>query len=396
MICKPTRKQVRGSIFCVLGFLIALSGVSAYAQQVHQLYYDNQSWGDENLGGPLKSLRSSGIAAFTTTPNNQLHLYYVATDHHIHQHTQNPLVQNGWQDEDLTKEGKGPLAGDTGVAGFSIGNTQYVFYGSKNGKIHLLLYNNVKWTDENLTSKGHGSNWNGFQSIVAFLTAPNNQIHVYYAAADSSDIHQLFFNGKTWSDSDLTLEAGGLPAIAQSMTGFSYGNYQYVFYVDWQSHLHDLYYDNLSWNDVDLFVQIGAPLYGGPGLTSFVVPGTSILEVFYLALTGYYSYTHVTQLASSDNSHWNIQDLTNLTGAPVPDYFSPMTAFVTTPNNQMHVYYQTYLYDNNNHVNQLFYDGSSWSNEDLTEETGSDNADPYFGMAGFSVGNLQYLYYTAY
>ena len=62
----------------------------------------------------------------------------------------------------------------------------------------------------------------------------------------------------------------------------------------------------------------------------------------------------------------------------------------------MHVYYQTYLYDNNNHVNQLFYDGSSWSNEDLTEETGSDNADPYFGMAGFSVGNLQYLYYTAY
>ena len=64
----------------------------------------------------------------------------------------------------------------------------------------------------------------------------------------------------------------------------------------------------------------------------------------------------------------------------------------TQPNDQMHVYYMV-----GNDVNQLFLPSPStiWSNTDLTALTHGGSAVGNSGMAGFSLQNLQYVYYLA-
>jgi Fungal fucose-specific lectin len=68
-----------------------------------------------------------------------------------------------------------------------------------------------------------------------------------------------------------------------------------------------------------------------------------------------------------------------------------IASILTTPNNQEHVYYfagEEEVAD----MHQLFYNGTNWSDEDLTAEAGAPHANPY-SIAAFSVGNYQYVYY---
>ena len=58
------------------------------------------------------------------------------------------------------------------------------------------------------------------------------------------------------------------------------------------------------------------------------------MEVFYTD-----SDDHIYQISSSDNISWSQQDLTTLTHSPSTSSEDAITAFATTPNNQLHVYY---------------------------------------------------------
>lgn len=92
-----------------------------------------------------------------------------------------------------------------------------------------------------------------------------------------------------------------------------------------------------------------------------------------------------------NNVSWADTDLTTLTGGATV-YPQGITAFYTTPNDQLHVYYVS----NNNldfHIHQLYYNGSSWSDADLTAITGGMSAANSSGMSGFSIGNAQYVYF---
>jgi hypothetical protein len=69
-------------------------------------------------------------------------------------------------------------------------------------------------------------------ALTAFST-PNNQLRVYYASMFTGDVNQLFFNGSGWSNEDLSAATKtGEWAVLTGMSGFSVGNYQYVFYGD--------------------------------------------------------------------------------------------------------------------------------------------------------------------
>ena len=69
-----------------------------------------------------------------------------------------------------------------------------------------------------------------------------------------------------------------------------------------------------------------------------------------------------------------------------------LVAFATTPNNQLHVYYMV-----GTDICQLFLPtpATQWQNQDLTTLTHGGAAVPNSGMAGFSLENLQYLFYLA-
>jgi hypothetical protein len=366
-------------------FVLA-SFLPVHADHVHELYYNNANWIDTDLtaltGGAIAT-SFGAITAFYTTPNQQLHVYYVDMKaQHVHQLYYN---NTSWSDADLTSATGGPAASPFGISGFSIGNLQYVFYTGTDNHVHELNYNNSNWSDHDITAQGSGVGA-GFGPILAFATKPNNQFHVYYQDANTLDLHQLYFNGSSWSDADLT-SITGAACYTSWIAGLAAGNQQHIFCPGIHGslqfpHMLHIYYNNSTWVYEDITSKVGgAQLYLGSGVAAFQVPGKAQGEVF--GVTG---DAHVHQY--SFNKKWTDLDLTASIGAPASAAFGGMVAFATTPNNQFHAFYQP-----STEVYQLYFNGSSWAFEDLTG--GGGQADDNSGMAGFAIGNLQHVYYLS-
>src|ERR1700733_10400958 len=332
---------------CAFWLLISFATVRAHGQQVHQLLYNN-GWGDSNLDGPAPQV--GGIGAFATTPNHGLHVYYLSSTDEVHQAYN---VGDGWQDENLTAETHGPAANDgSNVVGLSVGNLQYVFYVGDDFEIHQLLYNNSVWTDTNLNFWGIPQS-DGVE-VAAFVTTPNNALHVYYVEPGPRVI-QAYNVGNGWQFQDLTGVTDGAQPEGRTLTA--------------------------------LAKMVPSPEYPTGAITAMVVPGTKKLRVYYIGTNN-----HVIQLASANNVKWTGADLTKKTKGPLADQTNGAVAFATTPNKQIHVYYLS-----DGHVNQLFLPtpATTWQNTDLTALTHGGQADYSGEMAGFSIENEQYVYYLA-
>ena len=365
---------------CVIGIMLMIFAFNAHGQTVHMLSYNNSNWSDQDLFG-AQTDRNSGVAGFPTTPNDAMHVYYLSSSDHVRQ-----LFFNGtsWSDEDLTAETGGPVAKTGGsVTGFSYQNFQYVFYPASDGHIHQLLYNNSIWADTDLTAQTGGPASDGLQ-LVAFPTTPNNALHVFYASG--KHVQQLYNVGGGWANQDLTSLTGGPATGGIWMAGVSILNFQYVYYYGSDRNVHELFYNNSTWTDEDISPGNQGP-NGGTGIAAMVVPGTKKIRVYFVGAAN-----HVFQLASTNNKKWKSTDLSIKTKTSGGNAGNQIVAFATTPNNQIHVYYET-----GNDVCQLFLPTPStkWSNQDLTELTGGGSAIGNSGMAGFSLENLQYVFYLA-
>lgn len=112
-----------------VGLSLALLVMPVFAQHVHQLYYNNVQSVDQDLTALTKSPTpnsNTGIPVFHTTPNLQLHVYYVDISNHVHNLFYNNKT---WNDEDLTAEIGGMTATPTTeISCLAIGNLQHVFY----------------------------------------------------------------------------------------------------------------------------------------------------------------------------------------------------------------------------------------------------------------------------
>jgi hypothetical protein len=366
----------------LLAVIILLAVASASGQQVHQLLYDNSNWSDQDLNGTRST---NSLTAFQTTPNDQSHVYYLTyTPSHIHQ-----LFFNGtsWSDEDLTTLSGGPTAFGA-VTGFSVGNFQYVYYVSQAAPqhVHQLLYNNSTWVDSDLSAiSGGKANAIGSYGLVAFTTTP--ALHVYYQDNNNADIHQLFSaNGATWEDQDLT-QLTGAPEPFVLWSGFNIGNLQYLYYQDFNHDLHQLIYNNSNWADTDLTVSTKTPRPSVFPETAFVIPGTKKMRIYYFNQAN----NHLLQLASSNGKTWTSTDITKKAKAPLPDFASFICAYVTTPNEGLHVFYEAGY-----HINQIYQPTTTtWANQDLTSLTNAGPAVGYSTLSGFSSQNFQYLFYVA-
>jgi len=115
------------------------------------------------------------MVAFATSPNNQRHVYYVASDATIHQ-----LYFNGsvWTDENLTRVTNGAKAPNFAVAmaGCAIGNHQYVFFVSNTNHLHMYSYVN-SWTDTDWTTR---SGVTGKTSVTGFATPGTTWLRMYF------------------------------------------------------------------------------------------------------------------------------------------------------------------------------------------------------------------------
>jgi hypothetical protein len=367
---------------------LAFTQLPAYADHIHHLWYNNSDWQDVDLTaltGAGIAYPEGAVAAFRTTPNNQLHVFYVAaTNNHLNQ-----LYYNGtsWVDEDLTSFTGGPTAESYTMSGFAIGNLQYVFYTGLDFHVHETYYNNSDWQDLDVTAAAGGTTSSGAE-LLAFTTTPNNEFHVFYQQDDTDDLHQLFFNGTSWVDNDLTSITGGAYCYADWLAGFSVGNLQHVFCAGYAPGYTDLsllhiYYNNSTWK-YEVIDTGGRPMELGAGIAGFKVPKVNQLELYSITDdTDFNRFYHVVK-----PSQWVLRDLSAEIGAPTDAQYGQIVAFVTTPNDQYHIYYAP-----TTEVYQLYYNGSYWSIDDLTG--GAGNADPNSGMAGFAIGNLQHVFYMS-
>ena len=376
--------QFRRMISLSLLLLLSLAALPAHADHIHFLYHSNAGWIDQDLTALTNATLpnpATGITAYNTPDNGHLHVYYATTDQHVHQFYFNNV---GWADEDLTTLVGGPLAlGQGGIAGFGIGHTQHLFYLGNDLHVHQLYFNGASWADQDVTSLAGGP-VTDFDSLVAFRTLPDNHFHVFYLANNSNDIHELNFNGSTWSDQNLRAIAHHEPANRKWWSGFAIGSQQHLFFSAFSPkdklHLAHLYFNNSKWTSQDLTAKVhGLPLSGDAGIIAFAVTATQ-LEAYCVT-----NDLEVHQFTSKNNI-WTDEDLLN----NQPDNsINGMVAFKTTPNNQFHLFYPP------NDMYELFFNGTSWTDTDLTTLTGGGIPNGTGGMGGFAVKNLQYVFYVA-
>jgi hypothetical protein len=191
------------------------------------------------------------------------------------------------------------------------------------------------WTAADLSSLTGSSGAAYNSGMTGFVTTPNNQAHVFYQDG-SEDIHQLYNNGVNWSDENLTTSINGAAALStgSGISGFSIGNFQYVYFVASNQHVHEYSYVN-SWVDTDL---------------------------------------------------------TSATDGALAAATLRMASFATSPNNQRHVYFVA----TDSTIHQLYFNGTGWADQNLTNSTNGAKAEAFAtSIAGCGVGNHQYVFFVS-
>jgi hypothetical protein len=234
-------------------------------------------------------------------------------------------------------------------------------------QIHQLSYNGSNWADQNLNGAA-AQQW----AILPFFTTPNDQFHVFYGGLDSADLQQLFYNGSNWTNENLN-QAVGLYQYS-GISGFSVGNYQYVFYTGSDGDVHQMLYNNSGWADTDVTIVSGTSAIASNGSNMVAFTTSPALHVFYTA-----SDSHVHQLYATNGTNWQDQDLTVTTKGPNANFAYGMAGF--NVGNFQYVYYL----DTANHVHQLLYNNASWSDEDLTALTKSSPTAEFSNVSAFLI-----------
>jgi hypothetical protein len=152
---------------------------------VHQLLYNNANWTDEDLTALTATpsvAPGSGVAALVVPGSKKLRVYLIASNNHILQLAS--TNNKKWTSSDLTKKTKGPLAdAANAIVGFATtpNNQLHVYYVSGNHVNQLFLPTPAtKWQNEDLTMKANGGLANGTSGLAGFSL--QNFQYVFYAA----------------------------------------------------------------------------------------------------------------------------------------------------------------------------------------------------------------------
>ena len=226
-------------------------------------------------------------------------------------------------------------------------------------------------------SKWADQNLNGAAAqqwgISAFFTTPNDQSHVFYGGLDSADLQQLFYNGSNWTNENLN-QAVGLYQFS-GISGFSEGNYQYAFYTGSDGDIHQMLYNNSGWADTDVTVVSGTSAIAANGSNLVAFTTSPALHVYYTS-----SDSHVHQLYATKGTNWQDQDLTVTAKGPTANFAYGMAGF-----NVGNFQYVFYLAASNNHIHQLFYNNAGWTDEDLTALTKTGGTATFSNISAFVI-----------
>ncbi len=351
---------------------------------VHELYYDGSSWQHNNLtafatGSPPAAVPGSPLDGYQTAFNNQQHVNYLDADGNVHE-----LYYDGssWQHNNLTALASGsPPAAVPGspLDGYqtTFNDQQHVNYLDADGNVHELYYDGSSWQHNNLTALASGSPPAAVPGspLDGYQTTFNDQQHVNYLDADGN-VHELYYDGSSWQHNNLTALAAAPAAMPGSrLDGYqtAYNSQQHVNYLDVYGNVHELYYDGSSWQHNNLT----ALAYALDAQASGVQHGL-LADALDGYQTAYNSQQHVNYLDTAgdvhelyyDGSSWRENNLTMIArGSPPPVApGSALDGYSTEYNSQQHVNYL----DTAGNVHELYYDGTDWVHNNLTEVAKAD------------------------
>ena len=200
------------------------------------------------------------------------------------------------------------------------------------------------------------------QGLTSYFVSGDQSHHLYYVGGNQH-VGQIFFDGQTWINQDLTAlcTPSVLAASGSAVTSFfvDADGSSHLFYVGANQHVYHMYFNGSGWVNQDISAWSGASVLAGSGtgLTSYFVAADGSSHVYYVG-----SDRHIHQLFFSQA--WGDQDLTALSGAAVlPVTGSALTSFFVDGDGSSHVFYT----DTNQHIEQVFFYGDSWINQDVTE-----------------------------
>ncbi len=283
-------------------------------------------------------------------------------------------AQSGqWQDADLTALTGGALSNGSDMRlvfdpAWGGMRTHYV---AQNQHVHELFLNpGGQWQDADLTAITGGPLADGFGIASAFDPVWNG-VRTHYVSASDFHVHELFLNpGGQWQDADLTVITGGPISFRRGMAMRFDPNWNGMrtHYVAQNQHVHELFLNNPGgqWQDADLTAITGGPLADGFGMASAFDPSWNGMRTHYVAQD-----LHVHELFLN-GSQWQDADLTAITGGPVANGSAIASAFDPSWNGM-----RTHYVTQNQHVHELFLNGSQWQDADLTAITGGALANAY-------------------
>jgi len=298
-----------------------------------------------------------------------------------------------WEIAVAAAAGVPAAAAGSALAGYILGTTQYVSYLGNDNHVHELWWDGTSWHHNDLTlavTGGPAPNAAAGSALAGSVVGSTQ--HVIYLETDNH-VHELWWDGTNWHHNDLTLAVIGGPApnavAGSALAAYVLGAAYDVIYQGADNHVHELWWDGTNWHHDDLTLAV----VGGPAPNA---AAGSALAGYILGTAPHVIYrgtdNHVRELWW-DGANWNLNDLTlAVIGGPAPNAApgSALAGYVL--GTTQHVIYL----GTDNHVRELWWDGTNWNHNDLTLAASggpAPNAAPGSALAGYVLGTTQHVIY---
>lgn len=250
--------------------------------------------------------------------------------------------------------------------------TRHVFVVSAENPPQGKLYeytstNDTTWSERVLfTINGHPSQSVSVYSSNIASFAGGGQIWVAYVGLDSQTqlMHQHVMHSAddvNWTDTDVSPIGNPLPDITSGVVGFTDSSgVPRVIYItqptNGNEYATEVFLNGSTWvNEGTLSVAAAAP---GTAVAGYLFNTTS--QAFYIGTDG-----HIHEVYKPSNSGWLATDVTVAANAPLPISGSNLLGYKFNSNAPIH------YFTSNGHVHQIWWNGSSWKTDDVTQLAGT-------------------------
>ena len=197
-------------------------------------------------------------------------------------------------------------------------------------------------------------------SALTSGTRPDNTDFVFYLDANQH-LNVLQWDGNAWTNQDVTVASGATNIVAagSSLASIAKANGTvHAFYLGGDQHVYQIFWTTSRWVNQDLTATV-------VNNSALAASGSSLASSTRSDNTDYVSYLDVNQHLNMliwDGSTWTNKDITVASSALNTATAGSSLTSVAKTNGTLHVFYL----GTDHHVYQIFGIGTNWSTEDVT------------------------------